>query len=70
MCHSDPSAIPTLQECLATEHKSEDVRLLDHNYQVLADVLTRLGEPAQAEVARRQAQDLSLEDRPPARPNP
>ena len=64
------ASVATLQECLAREHKSDDVRLLVRNYQVLADVLTRLGEPAQAEVARRQAQDPSLEARPPARPNP
>ena len=64
------ASVATLQECLAREHKSDDVRLLVRNYQVLADVLTRLGEPAQAEVARRQAQDPSLEKWPPARPNP
>ncbi|MCY2990084.1 MAG: tetratricopeptide repeat protein [Planctomycetota bacterium] len=64
------AAAATLQECLATEHKSEDVRLLVRNYQVLADVLTRLGEPAQAEAARRQVQDSSVEKWPPVRPKP
>lgn len=62
------ASVATLQECLAQEHKSDDVRLLVRNYQVLADDLTRLGEPEEAEIARRQARDLSLEDRPLARP--